>query len=108
MSVSFLGLTLERSRQRRDYAYRRGISTSGQPRAQQVAFERAVKTIAGRKGYRDLGTACVDRVRQASHKRTIRTLLRSVFALLAHRDLREMFALELTGRKRTGRPATYQ
>jgi hypothetical protein len=29
----------------RDYAYRRGISTSGQPRAQQLAFERAVKQL---------------------------------------------------------------
>jgi hypothetical protein len=27
----------------RDYAYRRGISMSGQPRAQQLAFERTVK-----------------------------------------------------------------
>ena len=29
----------------RDYAYRRGISTSARPRAQQVAFERAVKQL---------------------------------------------------------------
>ena len=29
----------------RDYAYRRGISTSGQPRAQQLAFGRAVKQL---------------------------------------------------------------
>ena len=29
----------------RDYAYRCGISTSGQPRAQQVAFERAVRQL---------------------------------------------------------------
>ena len=32
----------------RDYAYRRGISTSGQPRAQR-AFERAVKQFQARK-----------------------------------------------------------
>ena len=42
------------------------------------------ETIAGREGNRDLGTACMDRVRPASHGEHCEHSYRSVFALFAN------------------------
>ena len=70
----------------RDYAYRRGISTSDKPRAKQAAFERAVKESSSRQGHRNLGTTCLARVRDQSW-RTKRTLLKECVRLVRQRDL---------------------